>query len=148
MKIKLTESKLRQIVAESVKKILSEGKTVNNKPMFYIPFEGHAKPGQEAVSGNGVDFFRLKGYKNYRDAKEAVERGELSKEVFDGWINDIKTGLELHNMRTDKYDKIGDISWSTIDSYGDITALPSWGRAADERRCNDRMRNLRHKNMN
>lgn len=127
---------------------VNEGKTVNNKPMFYIPFEGHAKPGQEAVSGNGVDFFRLKGYKNYRDAKEAVERGELSKEVFDGWINDIKTGLELHNMRTDKYDKIGDISWSTIDSYGDITALPSWGRASDERRCNDRMKNLRHKNMN
>ena len=35
MKIKLTESKLKQIVAESVKKVLCEGNTVNNKPYFY-----------------------------------------------------------------------------------------------------------------
>lgn len=136
--IRLKESQLKRVISESVKKVLSnidmtEGKTVNNKHIFSKDVFNLAKPGENAWSIDNCEFFKTKGYKNFQDAKKAVESGELSKEIFDKWIDDLRKGLELHNTRTDKYD---------TSYYGG--SIPSWGRTADFRRFDDRMRNIRY----
>ena len=48
MKKTITESQLRQIVRESVKKALMEGKVVNNKP--YFNYSGKSRAAQEPYS--------------------------------------------------------------------------------------------------
>lgn len=137
--VKLTESQLKRVISESVKKVLSnidmtEGKTVNNKHIFNKGVFGLAKPGEKASTISNCEFFKTKGYKTFQDAKKAVESGELSKEIFDKWIDDLRKGLKLHNTRTDKYDTT---------YYGG--SIPNWGRAADVRRFDDRMRSIKYK---
>lgn len=138
--IRLTESELKKVITESIKKVLNEGKTVNNKRIFSKGFD-LAKPGDKATGVDNSEFFKSKGYKNYQDAKAAVERGELSKEIFDKWIDDLKRGLKTHNERVDKY-----TSSKHSLGYGtdDEVSFPSWGRVSDYHRFDDRMRDLRY----
>lgn len=56
-KVKLTESKLKQIVAESVNRILKEGKVVNNKPFFIM--KGEKPKDQVKEMGTKLDTLRM-----------------------------------------------------------------------------------------
>lgn len=99
-RIKLTESDLHNIIKESVKKILSEGKTVNNKP-FFSRGGRNMRPGK-SLSGSyleGNEFLRQKGYKDFYDAYAAVRRGELDKNTFDKWYDEHMTAVNKHNDR-------------------------------------------------
>lgn len=99
-KIKLTESRLKQIVAESVKKVLREGKTINNKP-FFSRAGRYMKPGEElhGYHSEGNEFLRQKGYENFHDAFGAVMRGELDKTTFDKWYDEHMKAVNKHNDR-------------------------------------------------
>lgn len=94
------ESKLKQIVAESVKKVLREGKTINNKS-FFSRGGRNMRPGK-SLSGSyleGNEFLRQKGYKNFYDAFAAVMRGELDKNTFDKWYDEHMKAVNKHNDR-------------------------------------------------
>ena len=126
--IRLTESDLHRIIKESVNKILSEGKTVNNKPFF----RGHkdlVKPGRY-VDDRPYDFridnfdkgsdmrdryWQFKGYEDTMDAlnskiKEATAMyGDTYKwyEIHEIVAYEIEAefldALRKHNERTEKY---------------------------------------------
>lgn len=65
--VKLSESQLRKIIAESMKKVLNEGKKVNNKPYFQTSkdeygIEGYLGNDDEYLySKNGDDSIRIPG---------------------------------------------------------------------------------------
>ncbi len=57
----------------------NEGKVVNHKPIFVGDYPNEkAKPGSKTPSNFLVQdfFFNQKGYNSYKDAKNAVKRGE------------------------------------------------------------------------
>lgn len=116
MKISLTEAKLKQIVAESVKKVLSEGKTVNNKPFFHRGGR-NMRPGK-SLSGSyleGNEFLRQKGYKDFYDADAAVRRGELDKNTFDKWYDEHMKAVNKHNDRLEyNWDEGNDDDYDTL----------------------------------
>ena len=96
MKIRLTESKLKQIVAESVRKVLNEGKIENNKPRFKTSNYGdYAKPGQYANT-------------NQYDELEKLFREEPSlpnKDLVNSFIAKEREGISKHNDRAkEKYE--------------------------------------------
>lgn len=111
MKIRLTESKLKQIVAESINKVLSEGKTVNNKLKFPAKQRiGFAAPG---VLASGIDawrddfnnFWKDKGYRNANDVRKDVENGKIDRDTFRKWRSEFRDMIEGHNEAVDRHNE-------------------------------------------
>lgn len=127
MKIKLSENKLKQIIAETVKKVLFEGKFVNNKPYFYsnkLP----VKPGEmvddepNSFETDNHDLY----WPNDENNKGANDRAK-------------------HNDRVHKYD----IEWyedtiydddGNASPFTDCNIIPNYGRVGDEKRYKDQKR--------
>lgn len=113
MKVRLTESKLKQIVAESVRKVLSEGKLKNNEPLFMSPRHKWAKPGEYADT-------------DQYDEMEKIFREEPSlpnKDLVNSFIAKKREGISKHNDRAkEKYEYDSDNS-----SIRDIEFKPLFG---------------------
>ena len=130
--IRLNESQLRQIIKESVNKILKEGKKVNNKPYFdkyysnETPKGEKVKPGQTIYNGLKTDGtyspsdWDLKGnhrQKNgglsRRGLKDLIDKisvsGGIESPYFQELIDDSEKELKLqkamqkHNQRVKNY---------------------------------------------
>ena len=77
--VRLTESDLKNIIKESVERILNEGKTVNNKLIFDKKFNGKekAKPGERTDSHPlfpNDDYLQNLGYNDHDDFLEKTVR--------------------------------------------------------------------------
>ena len=110
MKIKLTESKLREIVAESVKKILSEGKTVNNKPYFYSHGFREKVPNgwgvEDFTNRKWDEIWKEKGFQSWKDAKKTAMNpndDRLSVEEYEKELEKLQAATKKHNKRINKY---------------------------------------------
>lgn len=87
--IRLTESQFKQIVMESVKNILEEGKVVNHKPYFVKRNDKPAQPGDYA------DFLH-----NIQYSKQ--HRSDDSHTRVNGML-DYYNALDKHNARRNNY---------------------------------------------
>ena len=110
MKIRLTESKLKQIVAESVKKILYEGKTVNNKPYFYSRGWGEKIPNgwgvEDFINQKWDEIWKEKGFQSWEDAKKTAMNpndDRLSVEEYEKELENLRAATKKHNERVGKY---------------------------------------------
>jgi hypothetical protein len=149
MKINITESELKQIIVESVKKVLTEGKTINNKP--YFPYEHgnrFVNPGEEIrfdknwkIPQNVLDkFWRTKGFEDDKDAWYAAcdstdER--LTTEQYLEIITQLKNDMHKHNHRAIH-------NYSTDFETGET--YPRFDREGDIRHSKAKFKNLLHNN--
>ena len=113
-KIRLTESDLHDIIKESVKRVLNEGKVVNNRPIFNYNSYNKAKPGKkvdvfhftdgsEFAPSPRDDYYQLFGYKDRKDFYN-----EPDDDKFDRIKTNFKDGTFKHNERArTKYDEKG-----------------------------------------
>lgn len=118
MKVKLTESKLKQIVAESVKKVLNnvinEGKTINNKPYFKGHFNTLVNPGEMSYgkvyeySSDIGGFWAEKGYENASDAQNAVKEGKLDKKTYLEWVYEYREIYDNYISQRNKHNERAD----------------------------------------
>lgn len=115
MKVKLTESKLKQIVAESVKKVLNnvinEGKTINNKPYFKGHFNTLVNPGKISpvdVYENHSDiggFWKEKGYKDAWEAFLDYEEGKLDNKTYHEWAYEYREIYDNYISQRNKHNE-------------------------------------------
>jgi hypothetical protein len=148
-RFRITESELKEIISESSKKVLSEGKTVNNKP--YFPYEHgnrFVKPGEVIrfdknwqIPQNALDrFWRTKGFEDNRDAwytacDSTDER--LTTEQYLEIITQLKKDMHKHNQRAiDNYR----IDFETGETY------PRFNRDGDIRHSKAKFKNLLYNN--
>ena len=108
--VRLTESDLKNIIKESVERILNEGKTVNNK-LIFDKYNGKekAKPGERTDSHPlfpNDDYFQNFGYDNEDDfMKKTI--GQRDIETIKRINGNFEDGVIKHNDRLSKYDEMG-----------------------------------------
>lgn len=94
--IRLSESQLIQIVKESFKRVLNEGKVINHKPYFFrdgINKEKPIKPGEYADSTHNM----------IRFYKQLKSDGSSTPETRIDALGDYCNGLDKHNARRNNY---------------------------------------------
>ena len=106
-RIRLTESDLHNIIKESVKKVLNEGKVSNNVPIYKTYSSEYAQPGDEVTNDST----------SYR--KDSNYWGKFGCEDFEDCINkygkdkaynillNFRDGADIHDKRRSKYKETG-----------------------------------------
>ena len=91
--MKINESQLRKIIKESIKKVLKEGKVVNNKPWHSSQ---QYKDGYEATFRNRADWNEFLNDKGYNCEEifllDAMEKADVLSDyheaLFKRWVNE------------------------------------------------------------
>ena len=125
--IRLTESELKQIITESVKKILKED-SLN-------PYGNGYGFNNFQVEGVARDrFFKLKGFDSYNEAKSIANDpndDRLTLEQFERLVDEWLKIAQKHNERSDNN------YTSHITTDGKFKVIPDYSREAEEKRFKD-----------
>lgn len=124
--IRLTESELKQIITESVKKILKED-SLN-------PYGNGYGFNSFQVEGIARDkFFKLKGFDGYNEAKSIANDpndDRLTLEQFKGMVDEWLKIAEKHNERSEN-------NYTTHIQGDKFKVVPDYSREAEEKRFKD-----------
>jgi len=153
--IRINENQLKQIVMESVKKVLNEGKKVNNNPYFDEYYSGNGgpkgrkiKPGEKIYNGlnpDGSDSssdWDLKG--NHRQngglsnqefmdiAKKIPEKDGYKSPYFQQLIDDMTKENELQQKMQKHNQRLNNYMYSGYHSEDDPRLHTLWGSKEQE----------------
>lgn len=125
-KIRISESELKQIITESVKKILKED-SLN-------PYGNGYGFNSFQVEGIARDkFFKLKGFDGYNEAKSIANDpndDRLTLEQFKGMVDEWLKIAEKHNERSEN-------NYTTHIQGDKFKVVPDYNREAEEKRFKD-----------
>lgn len=91
-RIRITESQLNKVIKESVKKVMKEGRWLNNNPMQKN--DRIYRPGKE-IENSDDDFYTVDGFHSYDNNWQKIRDKDKNERIAD---------MHKHNQRAEKWD--------------------------------------------